>query len=355
MIDLRSDTVTRPTPAMRQAMADAPVGDDVYGDDPTIRALEQRTAELLGKEDAVFMVSGTMTNQVALRTHTEAGDEVLADVGAHIAVLERGAPAALSGLTIRPLPGRNGVFTADDVRAAIRTPHPFLPAVQPPTKLLCLENTHNLGGGAVWPLETLREVAAAARSAGLAVHLDGARLWNAAVATSVAESVWSEPFDSVSVCFSKGLGAPVGSALAGSQAFVSRARRFKALFGGGIRQGGIVAAGALWALEHHRERLANDHARAHRMAARLASIPDVAIDAAAVETNIVRFRLRRLSAAAFVDACFARGVHLLPAGKAGVRAVVHLEIGDDDIERACDVIAGVLAGDEVAAFAGAPR
>ena len=199
MIDLRSDTVTRPTPAMRRAMADAPVGDDVYGDDPSIRALEQRTAELLGKDDAVFMVSGTMTNQVALRAHTEAGDEVLADRGAHIAVLERGAPAALSGLTMRTLPGRNGIFSADDVRAAIRTPHPFLPAVQPPTKLLCLENTHNLGGGTVWPLETLRAVTAAGRAAGLAVHLDGARLWNAAVASGVAEAVWAEPFDTVSV------------------------------------------------------------------------------------------------------------------------------------------------------------
>lgn len=355
MIDLRSDTVTRPTPAMRQAMAEAPVGDDVYGDDPTIHALEQRTAEVLGKEDAVFMVSGTMTNQVALRAHTEAGDEVLADVGAHIAVLERGAPAALSGLTVRPLPGQNGIFTVDDVRAAIRTPHAFLPAVQPPTKLLCLENTHNLGGGTVWPLEALREAAAAGRAAGLAVHLDGARLWNAAVASGIAERVWAEPFDSVSVCFSKGLGAPVGSALAGSASFVSRARRFKALFGGGVRQGGIVAAGALWALDHHRARLADDHARAHRMAQRLAAIPEVDLDAATVQTNIVRFRLRRLSAAAFVDACFAHGVHMLPAGKAGVRAVIHLDIGDDDIDRACDVIAAVLEDDAVGAFAGAPR
>lgn len=153
MIDLRSDTVTQPTPEMRRAMAEAPVGDDVYGDDPSIRALEQRTAELFGKEDAVFMVSGTMTNQVAIRTHTEAGDEVLADRGAHIAVLERGAPAVMSGVTIRALAGNNGIFSADDVRAAIRTPHPFLPAVQPPTRLLCLENTHNNGGGTVWPLE----------------------------------------------------------------------------------------------------------------------------------------------------------------------------------------------------------
>jgi len=355
MIDLRSDTVTQPTPEMRRAMAEAPVGDDVYGDDPSIRALEQRTAELLGKEDAVFMVSGTMTNQVAIRTHTEAGDEVLADRGAHIAVLERGAPAVMSGVTIRALAGNNGIFSADDVRAAIRTPHPFLPAVQPPTRLLCLENTHNIGGGTVWPLEMLRAVAAAGRAAGLALHLDGARLWNAAVASGVAESVWAEAFDTVSVCFSKGLGAPVGSALAGPRPLIARARRFKALFGGGIRQGGIVAAGALWALEHHRERLAEDHARARRMAALLAQIPEIDIDAATVETNIVRFRLRRLSAAAFVNACFAHGVYLLPSGAAGVRAVTHLGIADDDIERACAVIADVIKEDDVAAFAGAPR
>lgn len=343
LIDLRSDTVTRPTAAMRRAMAEAPVGDDVYGDDPSILALERRTAELLGKDDAVFMVSGTMTNQVALRAHTESGDEVLADIAAHIAVLERGAPAALSGLTVRGLPGRNGVFTADNVRAAIRTPHPFLPAVQPPIKLLCLENSHNLGGGTIWPRDVLQDVVAAARGAGLAVHLDGARLWNAAVAGGVAEAALAEPFDTVSVCFSKGLGAPVGSALAGPRAFIARARRFKALLGGGIRQGGIVAAGALWALEHHRARLVEDHARASRLAGRLATMRGIDIDGSKVMTNIVRFRLRSLSAAAFVDACFARGVHLLPAGPAGVRAVTHLDIGDDDIDRASAVIEDVLA------------
>ncbi|HYN37853.1 MAG TPA: GntG family PLP-dependent aldolase, partial [Rhodospirillales bacterium] len=319
------------------------VGDDVYGDDPSVRALERRTAELLGKDDAVFMVSGTMTNQVALRAHTEAGDEVLADAAAHIAVLERGAPAALSGLTLRGLPGRHGIFSAEDVRQAIRTPHPFLPSVQPPTKLLCLENTHNIGGGSVWPIDALRDVVAAGRAAGLAVHLDGARLWNAAVATGIAEATWAEPFDTVSVCFSKGLGAPVGSALAGPAAFVARARRFKALFGGGIRQGGIVAAGALWALAHHRDRLADDHARARRLAQRLAEMSAIDIDPAAVATNIVRFRLRRLTAAAFVDACFARGVHMLPAGRSGVRAVTHLDVSDADTERACAVIEGVIA------------
>jgi threonine aldolase len=342
MIDLRSDTVSRPTAAMRRAMADAPVGDDAYGDDPSIRALERRTGEILGKEDAVYMVSGTMTNQVALRAHTEAGDEVLADAGAHVAVLERGAPAALSGITLRGLPGRNGIFTAADLRAAIRIPHPFMPATQPPLKLVCLENTHNIGGGAVWPMPALLAVAEEARAHGLRLHLDGARLWNAAAATGIAERDWAAPFDSVSVCFSKGLGAPVGSALAGPRDFISRARRFKALFGGGMRQGGIVAAGALFALENHRGRLVKDHANAHRLAERLARLPGIVLDPSGVETNIVRFRLAGMASGAFVEHCFAEGVHMLPAGPAGVRAVTHLDVSEADVDRAADAIERVL-------------
>ncbi len=342
MIDLRSDTVTRPTPAMRQAMASAEVGDDVYGDDPTVRALEALTASLLGTEDAVFMVSGTMTNQVALRVHTEAGDEILADQFAHIAVLERGAPAALSGLTVRALPGRGGLFSAADVAAAIRQPLPFLPLVQPPQKLVCLENTHNIGGGTIWALSEIEAIAAVARRHGLALHLDGARLWNAAVATGIAEGDYAKPFDSISVCFSKGLGAPMGSALAGSRAFVQRARRFKALFGGGVRQAGIVAAGALHALRHHRERLAEDHANARRLAEGLTMVRGVVIDAATVVTNIVRFRLEHMSSADFVQQCFAAGVHLLPSGGNGVRAVLHRDVSAADVDVALARMASVL-------------
>jgi threonine aldolase len=342
MIDLRSDTVTRPTAAMRRVMADAEVGDDVYGDDPTVCALEERTAALLGKDAAVFMPTGTMTNQVALRAHTQAGDEVLADAGAHVAVLERGAPAALSGLTMRPLPGRNGIFTAADVDAAVRVRHPFLPAIQPPQTLVCVENTHNLGGGRVWPLEQLLQAAAAARRHGLGLHLDGARLWNAAVASGVAEAAYAQPFDSISVCFSKGLGAPMGSALAGDRAFIARARRFKALFGGGFRQAGIVAAGALYALDHHRERLAEDHANARLLADGLAAIDGIVIDAGLVETNIVRFRLTAMPAAAFVERCHAAGVFLLPAAGDGVRAVLHLGVARDDVLGALAVIARIV-------------
>jgi threonine aldolase len=287
------------------------------------------------------MATGTMTNQVALRAHTESGDEVLADAGAHIAVLERGAPAALSGITLRPLAGTNGVFTAAQVRAAIRVSHPFLPPTQPPLKLVCIENTHNVGGGTVWPIEEIEAIAAVVRDQGLRLHLDGARLWNAAVASGRTEAEIAAPFESVSVCFSKGLGAPLGSALAGGRAFIARARRFKALFGGGFRQAGIVAAGALYALDHHRPRLADDHRRAKRLATGLARIPGIAIDVEGVQTNIVRFRLTGLSAAEFVERCHGDGVHMLPGGADGVRAVLHLDIGDDDVDQALAIIASV--------------
>ena len=343
MIDLRSDTVTRPTAAMREAMARAEVGDDLYGDDPTVNALEARVAEILGKEAAVYMVSGTMTNQVALRAHTEHGDEVLMDVNAHLVRLEGGAPSALSGLTVRPLMGKRGIFTAADVNAAVNVRHSFvLHRTMPPQRLLCAENTHNVGGGSVWPLDCLVEAAEAGRAHGLSTHLDGARLWHASVASGTPEADYAAPFDSVSVCFSKGLGAPIGSALAGSAAFVERARRFKQVFGGGFRQAGIVAAGALHALEHHRERLAEDHRNARSLADGLASIEGISVEPTQVETNIVRFDVEAMAGGEFVDRCFERGVHLLPGGKRAVRAVTHLDVTADQIEQSLEVIRGVI-------------
>lgn len=343
MIDLRSDTVTRPTPEMREAMARAEVGDDVYGDDPTVRALEARTAEILGKEAALFMPTGTMTNQVALRTHTEAGDEILADVGAHIYLNEAGAPAALSGLLVRPLMGVHGVFTADAVRGALRMKHRFSPStIEAPTKLVAVENTHNGGGGTVWPTESLAEVAEAARSHDLKLHLDGARLWNASIASGVPEADLAAPFDSVSVCFSKGLGAPVGSALAGRAAVIERARRFRQMFGGGLRQAGVLAAGALHALEHHRAGLAHDHEKARVLAAALARLHGIELDVARVQTNILRFRVTALGAAEFVERAYARGVHLLPAGPDRVRAVVHRDVSMEEVERAAHILEDVL-------------
>jgi threonine aldolase len=344
MIDLRSDTLTRPTEAMRKAMARAEVGDDVYGEDPTVRALEERTAEILGKEAAVFMPTGTMSNQVGLRAHTEAGDEILADATAHIIRSEGAAPAALSGIQVRGLAGVNGIFTADDVLKAVRVPHPFNPGtLYPPVKLLAVENTHNGGGGTIWPLERIVEVASAARSRGLALHLDGARLWNATAATGIPESKYASHFDSVSVCFSKGLGAPVGSALAGTKAFTERARRFKQQFGGGFRQAGVLAAAALHAVEHHRAELASDHEKARRLAEALTTIPIVNLDLAAVQTNIVRFRLAGISAFDFVERCHAEGVHMLPAGSDAVRAVFHRDVAVNQVDTAIDSIRRAVA------------
>lgn len=344
MIDLRSDTVTRPTPAMRRAMADAPLGDDVYGEDPTVNALEQRTAELLGKDAAIFMPSGTMTNQVALRSHTEGGDAILTDINAHIFRLEGGAPGGVSGLMIRPLMGRNGIFSADDVAAAARRPHRFMPVtVMPLPRLVCLENTHNIGGGTIWPIETVQEVAKTTRAHSMPVHLDGARLWHACVATGISEADYAAPFDSISVCFSKGLGAPVGSALVGNTAFIDRARRFRTMVGGAMRQAGTIAAGALHALEHHRARLAEDHVKARRLAEGLARLPGIAIDPTEVETNIVRFRLTEMEASTFAERCHQDGVFLLPGGPDTLRAVTHLDVSEWDIDQALAIIEAVVA------------
>ncbi len=342
MIDLRSDTVTRPTPAMRHAMAQAVVGDDVYGDDPTVRRLEARTAEILGKDDAVYMPTGSMTNQVAIRSHTEPGDRVVMDIGSHVVRSEGGGPAALSGATVQPLLGDRGIFTAAQLREALGVAHPGSPTtLTPPATLLTLENTHNGGGGSIWPLELLDDVVALGRAAGLRCHLDGARVWNASAATGIPPARYARDFDSVSVCFSKALGAPVGSALAGSRAFVARARRFKQLFGGGFRQAGIIAAGALHALEHHRADLAHDHEKAGRLADVLVSIPGVELERAHVETNIVRFNVPG-TATAFVDGCGAQGVAMLVAGARAVRAVAHRDVTMDDVGRAGQVIREVL-------------
>lgn len=343
MIDLRSDTVTQPTEAMRAAMAEAPVGDDVYGDDPSINALERRVAELLGKEAAVYMPTGTMTNQVALRTHTEAGDWVLAEAGSHIFLLEGGAPAALSGLMIRQIPGTHGMITADQVRAVLPVAHRFMPKrVTSTTKLLSLENTHNVAGGTVWPVERIAEVTGVAREAGLATHLDGARLWNASAKSGVAEADYAAHFDTVSVCFSKGLGAPVGSALVGSAELIARARRFKQMFGGGFRQAGIVAAGALYALEHHRARLAEDHENARALGEGLAALPGIEVDLDALQTNIVRFTVTAMPAGTFAERVHENGIYMLPGGTSAMRAVTHLGISGEDIETALAAIRDVV-------------
>jgi threonine aldolase len=337
-IDLRSDTITQPTPAMRAAMADAEVGDDVFGDDPTVKRLEACVADMLGKEAALFAPSGTMANQLAVRAHTESGDEILIDANAHIYYYEAGGPAALSGVSCRCLNGVRGIFTAADVEAALR------PADQhfPPTKLICLENTHNRGGGTIWPLERIREVANIARRQGLAMHLDGARLWNASVATGIAERDYAASFDSVSVCFSKGLGAPIGSVLCGSRDFIQRARRFRKMFGGGMRQVGILAAGALYALEHQRSRLADDHANARALAQGLARLPGIELDPATIQTNIVFFNVKTVQAKELVQRLERAGVRMLALGPTSIRAVTNLMVKAEEIPRAVEIVGRVM-------------
>lgn len=338
IIDLRSDTITQPTPAMRDAMAHAVVGDDVFGDDPTVAELESRVAALVGKEAALFTPSGTMANQIALRAHTEPGDEILVDVNAHIYYYESGGPAALAGVMCRCLPGVNGIFTADDVLAALRPSDPHFA----PTRLVCLENTHNRGGGRIWPLARIHEIAAVCQQHNLRLHLDGARLWNASAAAGIPENQLAAPFDSLSVCFSKGLGAPMGSALCGSRAFIHRARRFRKMFGGGLRQAGIVAAGALHALEHHRQRLPEDHANALSLAQGISQFPDIELDPNSVETNLVFFKTQTLPASALAHALGQAGVRVLALGPNTIRAVTSLMVSAEDIDQAIQIFQTVL-------------
>ncbi len=337
-IDLRSDTITQPTPAMRAAMAAAEVGDDVFGDDPTVQRLEARVAGMLGKEAAVFTPSGTMANQLAVRAHTEPGDEILVDANAHIYYYEAGGPAALSGVSCRCLSGVRGTFTATDVETALRPPDQHFPT----TKLVCLENTHNRGGGTIWPMERIREVADIACRQGLRMHLDGARLWNASVATGIDERDYAAHFDSVSVCFSKALGAPVGSALCGSRDFIQRARRFRKMFGGGMRQVGLLAAGALYALEHHRSRLAEDHANARTLAQGLARLSGIELDPTTVQTNIVFFKAPGVQAKELVSRLDRAGVRMLATGPHSIRAVTNLMVAAENIPQAVEIVGRVM-------------
>ncbi len=328
MPDFRSDTVTRPTAAMRRAMAEAEVGDDVFGEDPTVRRLEERVAELLGKEAALFVPSGVMANQLALKVHTRPGDEVVLAERSHLFHYESGAPAMLSGVQLRPVEDRRGFLTGDAVRAVVRGRYDW----EPRTRLVCLENTVNKAGGLVYPLGLAREVGAAAREHGLALHLDGARLWNAAVASGHSEAELAGPFDTVSVCLSKGLGAPVGSLLAGEAETIRLARRYRKLFGGGMRQVGILAAAGLVALGHRAD-LAADHRRARRLAEALAALDEFAIDPETVETNIV-IAETRLPAETVLARLAERGVQLVAFGPHTVRATTHRDLTDADLDRA---------------------
>lgn len=342
MVDLRSDTVTRPTEAMWDAMRAAPLGDDVLGDEPSVQAFEAAAAARLGKEAGLFTPSGTMANQLAIRGVCEAGDEIIAHRESHIIHYETGAPAALSGCMIAPLDGPGGVFAADDVHRAIR--HRDIHA--PRSRFLSIENSHNRGGGAVWSVGAFAAVAAAARDHDLHVHVDGARLFNAAVAGGYDAKVFASHADTLSVCFSKGLGAPVGSVLLGPRAFIERCRRFRKMFGGGMRQSGMLAAAAMFALEHHVDRLAEDHANAERLATCLDRLDGIEVEPVAGETrtNIVFFRVAdRLvggggGAPAFAERLRDHGIAMIALDPDRIRAVTHLDVTRDQIEHAIDTI-----------------
>jgi threonine aldolase len=334
-IDLRSDTVTRPTAAMRKAMAAAEVGDDVFGEDPTVNRLQERAAARMGKETALFVPSGIMANQLAVRVLTQPGDEVIIESQAHIFHYEAGAGGALSGVQFNCLPGDRGILDPQLVSDTIRTDEYYLP----PTRLICLENTHNRGGGTVYPLDTIRAIAKVAKSRGVSLHLDGARIFNASVASGISPAEYAEPFDTVSFCLSKGLGAPVGSMICTNRERLPVLRRLRRMFGGGMRQAGILAAAGLYALDHHIDRLAEDHANAKKLAGTLAELPGIGINPAHVETNIVIFDISktRFSPPQAVEALKKEGVLVVPFGKTLLRAVTHLDVPVKDIEQAVSV------------------
>lgn len=349
LIDLRSDTVTRPTPAMRQAIANAEVNDDVIDIDPTCRRLEDLTAELLGKEAALFMPSGTMTNQVGVRIHCKPGDEFLCEAGCHIYNYEQGAFAQLSGVVGRTVEGRDSVLALEQLRGLIRPENDHLVR----TRLVCLENTHNRGGGKIQPYANVVEICEWAHAAGLKTHLDGARLWNAAVATGIPESTWAQHFDTVSVCFSKGLGAPIGSALAGPKDAIAEARRHRKLFGGAMRQTGVIAGAALFALQNHRERLAEDHANAQTLVAAIRQAEGLSLAGSEADTNIVIFNVapKLGTAAGFAAELKARGMWGLAMSPTQIRLVTHLDVSADDCRRAAKILREtaeqLLAGERV--------
>ena len=338
MIDLRSDTVTKPTPGMLAAMLAAPVGDDVYGEDPTINALEAKVAAYLGTEAAVFVPSGTMANQIAVRLHCRPGDELLCEATSHVVLWEGGGPAALSGVSVHTVDGKNGLLDLPTVERGLR-PNDIH---SPHTRLVWLENTHNRGGGTVQSLDSIAGISAWARSQNLTLHLDGARLWNAVVASGTPAKTWAGHFDTISVCFSKGLGAPVGSALAGSYELILRARRYRKLFGGAMRQAGILAAACVYAMDHHIDRLQDDHANAQLIADAIRAVPGLMLVPHGVETNLVWFEVdgARFKTPQEVTAKLKeRGILMSALGETTVRACTHYGVTRDDCERAAAAIA----------------
>ena len=341
MIDLRSDTVTKPTDDMRKAMARAEVGDDVYGEDPTVNRLQDMAAAMLGKRCALFVPSGTMANQLAIRSHTQPGQEIIVESKSHVVRYEQGAAGALAGVQLHWVTGERGIMTAEQVEAAIRPndPHSIT------TALICIENTHNAGGGTIYPLSTIEKIRALAVKHGIPMHLDGARLFNAVAATTLPPTVYAQHFETVSLCLSKGLGAPVGSLLiSNDQRLMDRARRFRRMYGGAMRQAGILAAAGIYALERHITRLKTDHDHAKKLARLLQQIPAIQIAPQHVETNIVIFDIvdEQRSPVELVAALKEQGVLINAVGGRSYRAVTHLHITDKQIDEAAAVFGKVL-------------
>ena len=340
IIDIRSDTVTQPTQAMREAMAHAPVGDDVYGEDPTVNLLQKKVAELLGKPAALFVPSGVMSNQLAIKVHTQPGDEVIVEKDSHIFNYETSGPSILSNVQLHPIIGERGVLYAKQLAPAVRPGAYYMMR----TSLICLENTHNRAGGAVYPLDEIKRISEFARAVGLKTHLDGARLWNASVASGVSPKEYAKHFDTISVCFSKGLGAPVGSALVGSEEAIQRARKFRKIFGGGMRQAGIIAAGALFALENNIERLKEDHEKAKRFAERISRNPCLVVDMKTVQTNMVVFDISQTgkSTDELITMLRSKNVLISDANYTSLRAVTHLNVSMDQVMTAAEIVANTF-------------
>jgi threonine aldolase len=341
MIDLRSDTVTRPSAAMRTAMANAEVGDDVFGEDPTVNQLQTKVASLLGKEDALFVPSGTMANQTCIKVHTQPGDEVIVERDSHIFNYETAGGAFLSSVQVHPVEGVRGVLSVEGVKRAVRPRVYYMPK----TRLLCLENTHNRAGGTIYPIEAIKEMHDLARNEGMMLHLDGARLWNASAVTGIPPREYASYFDSVSVCLSKGLGAPIGSVISGTKEFIDQARRYRKIFGGGMRQAGILAAAGIYALDHNRDRLNEDHEKARYLAGELARMPELSIDLESVQTNIIIIGVEKSghTPEEILAALRERGVLLTLGNYMGVRAVTHLDVSMEQVREAAAVVARTLS------------
>jgi threonine aldolase len=340
MIDLRSDTITKPTEPMRRAMYEAQVGDDVFFEDPTVNRLQERVAALLGKERALWVASGTMGNLLSIKALTQPGEEVILETENHIFVYEAAGSAVVSGVQLSPIQGKRGLITRPQVEAAIRPADIH----QPRTSVVVIENTHNRAGGTVIPLGEIERIRELCQQRGISMHMDGARLLNAVVASGIEASRYAQHFDTVTICFSKGLGVPMGSMIAGSGAVMDRVHRFRKMMGGGQRQVGIVAAAALYALDYHVERLAEDHANAKRLAEALSKLPDVSVNPEEVDTNIVIFQVdpARMSPTDVVVEMQKRGVLMFPFGPTKVRCVTHLDVSSDDIEAAIGAFSEVF-------------